>query len=155
MEGEGAVSFEEATCLVRRALLALATGDVGAIDIFTEDVIGDSPNLRVRSRSELQYQLLDRFGALSNVDFHLDRVETDGPATVVASWRVAGDHTGEVLFNEDVYFAPSGRRIRLSVTTRVVFRQGRIAAFETFYDDQNLFDQIRGRPSHPDQTELT
>lgn len=146
MEDEDAISLEHATCLLRRALLALAVGDVGAIELFTEDVTGEGPNLCVRSRTELGYQLLDRAGALSNVEFELDRVEAIAPDAVVAWWRVAGVHTGEVLFNEDLYFEPTGRPIRLSVTTRVVFRQRRIAAFQTSYDDGDLFDQIRGAP---------
>jgi len=146
MDDDDPISLADATCLLRRALFALAVGDVGAIELFTEDVVGDGPNLRVRSRTELGYQLLDRAGALSNVEFDLDRVEAGAPCEVVASWRVAGDHTGEVMFDDDVYFEPTGRRIRLSVTTRVVFRRRRIAAFQTSFDDTDLFDQIRGGP---------
>lgn len=150
MDDEGPISLADATCVLRRALFALVVGDVGALELFTEDVIGDSIVLCVRSRTELEYQLLDRAGALSNVEFDLDRVLMGAPDTVVASWRVAGVHTGEVLFNEDVFFAPTGRTIRVSMTTRVRFRQHRIAAFRTSYDGEDLLDQLRGGPSQPD-----
>lgn len=150
MDDDVALSLDDVTCLLRRALLALAIGDVGAIDLFTEDVTGDSSNVCIRSRSELGYELLDRAGALSNVDFHLDRVESTGADTVVAWWRAAGDHTGEALFNEDLFFEPTGRRIRMWATTRVVFRRRRIAAFETIYDGGDLFDQLLNGPSSPD-----
>jgi len=150
MDDEAPISLADATSVLRRALLALAVGDVGALELFTEDVIGDSPNLYVRSRTELGYQLLDRAGALSNVGFDLDRVVMDGPDTAVASWRVTGDHTGEVMFNEDIYFPPTGRKIRLAVTTNVEFRQRQIAAFRTSYDGGDLFDQIRGGPPSAD-----
>ena len=154
MEDHEAISLEDATDLLRRALFALAVGDVGAIDLFTEDVVGEGPNLHVRSRTELGNQLLDRAGALSNVEFDLDRVDAIAPAEVVAAWRVVGDHTGEVMFNDDMFFDPTGRRIRLSVTTRAVFRQRRIAAFETSYEDGDLFDQIQGGPLSPDVRDL-
>ena len=108
MDVDGSMSLEDATCVVRRALLALTLGGVAEIELFTEDVIGDAPHLRVRSRSELRYQLIDREGALSNVEFDLDRVEVAGNGEVVARWRVAADHTGDVMFNEDVYFAGQG-----------------------------------------------
>jgi len=87
---------------------------------------------------------------LSNVGFDLDHVVMDGPDTAVASWRVTGDHTGEVMFNEDIYFPPTGRKIRLAVTTNVEFRQRQIAAFRTSYDGGDLFDQIRGGPPSAD-----
>ena len=150
MDDEGPISLADATCVLRRALFALVVGDVGALELFTEDVIGDSPVLCVRSRTALEYQLLDRAGALSQVDFDLDRVMVAAPGTVVASWRVVGVHTGEVLFNEDVFLAPTGRTIRVSMTTRVRFRQRRIAEFRTSYKGEDVLEQLRGSPSQPD-----
>lgn len=151
MEKEEPISLADATCVLRRALFALAVGEVGALELFTEDVVGDSPYLTVRSRTELEYQLLDRAGAFSNVEFDLDRVLMSAPDSAVASWCLAGVHTGAVLFNEDVYFAPTGRAIRVSMTTRVRFRHRRIAEFRTSFEDGDLFDQLRGRPSNPDE----
>lgn len=152
MDDGAPISLEDATSILRRALFALAVGDVGALELFTDDVSGDGPNMFVRSKTELGYQLLDRAGALSNVEFSLDRVVMNGdPDTAVASWRVNGDHTGEVMFNEDVYFQATGRKIRMRVTTEVVFRHGRIAVFRTSYEGDDLFRQIRGDPPPPDE----
>ena len=144
MDDGEARSLADATCILRRAMLALAVGDVDALELFTEDVVVDSPILRVWSRTELGYQLLDRAEALSNVEFDVAHVEMTGADTAVATWSVAGDHTGGVLFNDDVYFAPSGRRIHLSGTTRALFRERRIAAVRTTHDHGDLFEQIRG-----------
>jgi len=151
MDDEAPISLADATCVLRRALFAFVVGDVGALELFTEDMIGDSPNLRVRSRTELEYQFIDRAGALSNVEFDLDGVVMDDPNSAVASWRVTGVHTGEVLFNEDIFLAPTGRQIRLSMTTQAWFRLRRIAMFRTSYLDGDLFDQIRGRPLDPEE----
>jgi predicted ester cyclase len=97
----------------------------------------------VSSRTELEYQLSDRAGGLSNVDFTVDRVEELSTGWV-ATWRVAGDHTGDLLFNEDVYFPPSGRRIVVSATTHLVLEDQRISAFRTSYDDKDVAAQLRG-----------
>jgi predicted ester cyclase len=150
MDVQEPISVADATYLVRRALFALAAGDTEALELFTEDVIGDGPVLHVRSRLELGYQLLDRMGALSNIEFDLDRVEIEPDSgAVLASWRVAGDHTGEVMFNEDLYFAPTGRHIRMCMTTRLMFRQHRIAEFRTSYHGADLLDQIADSPLDP------
>jgi hypothetical protein len=140
--GNHSISPDEARPILTRALRAIVVGDDVAIDLFTDDVVGDSPNMCVRSRSELEYQLLDRRGALSGVEFVLERVER-GESGLVATWRMSGDHTGEVMFNEDEFFEPTGRRICLSATTVVQFRANRICAFRTSYEDEDLFDQIR------------
>jgi SnoaL-like polyketide cyclase len=102
-----------------------------------------SSNMWVRSRSELEYQLIDRAGALSDIEFTIDRVE-EVEHGVLATWRMSADHTGEVLFNEDEFFEASGHRIELSATTLVEFRDTRICTFRTNYDDGDLFDQMRG-----------
>jgi hypothetical protein len=90
MDDDGAFSIADATSILGRALLALAIGDVDELGLFTEDVTGEGPTLTVRSRVDLEYQLLDRAGALSNVTFSLERVDVVGPVEVVASWHVAG-----------------------------------------------------------------
>jgi hypothetical protein len=146
VEDDDFISIAEARHVLGRALPAIVSGDIGAIELFTEDVAGDSPDMRVRSRTELGNQLIDRAETLSNVEFRLDRVEADHPG-VRATWHMAGDHTGEVLFNEDQLFEPSGRRIVLTATTHARFRSGRSCEFLTTSEDADLIDQIRaGRP---------
>lgn len=146
MDDDDAISLADATAVLRDALFALATGELTAIESFTHDVIGEAPDLCVRSRKDLEFQLLDRAGALSNVEFVLDRVVGEARDVVVASWCVAADHTGEMLVNEDFLLAPTGRRVRLTARTRVEFREGRIARFRTAYVDDHLFDKI-GNPA--------
>jgi hypothetical protein len=136
--------IDEVRELLHRALFAIVVGNVHASRLFAEDVHGDSPTMRVRSRTELEYQLEDRAGWLSNVEFTLDRVERNG-AGWFATWRVSGDHTGEALFNEDRYFAPTGRRITMSATTHLDVHARRIRAFRTSHD-RDLADQIRRQP---------
>jgi len=118
----------------------------------TTRVIGDSPVLHVDSRLQLANQLLGRAGAVSNIEFDLDHVEITAPDSVVASWHVAGDHTGEVLFNDEYHFVPSGRHIHVSMTTRVLFKQGRI--HQASFDKSDRFDQIRGGSSLPGSSHL-
>ncbi len=144
---DASVSIDEARDLVHRALFAMVVGDVEASDLFTPDVTGESPNMYVRSRIELEDQLSDRTGGLTNVDFMLDRVEEVSPGWLV-SWRVSGDHTGSLLLNEDLYFAPSGSRIAVSARTHFVLQSQRIRAFRTSYDSEDLAAQLRGRPGN-------
>jgi hypothetical protein len=137
------LSIEEVRDLVHRALFAMVVGDVEASDLFTHDVKGDSPNMYVRSRIALEDQLSDRAGGLSNVEFTLDRVEEAGDGWL-ATWRVSGEHTGTMLLNEDVFFAPSGHRIALSAETQFLLQGRRIREFQTSYDDEALVAQLRG-----------
>jgi hypothetical protein len=136
------ISLDQACDVLRHALAGIVSGDVSVLGLFTDDVVGDSPNMRVGSRSELEFQLIDRLGTLSNIEFTIDRIEAVDSG-VLATWRMSGDHTGEVLFNEDELFEASGLRIRLLATTAVQFRGRRICAFRTDYDDGDLYDQIR------------
>jgi hypothetical protein len=142
---EGAISMEKARSLLYRAIPAVVTGDLTTIELFTEDVIGDAEQLSVRSRTDLEHQMADRSGVLSRIDFRLDGVEEFIPG-VIATWRLSGDHTGEVLLDEDVLLEPTGRRIDLSAMTRVVFRQHRICWFDNIFDGPGLVEQIRRPP---------
>jgi hypothetical protein len=144
MERDHAISVRRARRLLRRALPAIVIGDVGAIGLFTDDVSGDAPNLRVRSCAELRCQLIDRAGALSRIEFAIDRLEPSERG-LIATWRLAGMHTGAMLINEDELFEPSGRQVDLAARTWVRFRGRRICAFETIHDGQDLIDQIRPR----------
>ena len=141
MNDESEISIEDARSLLCRAIPAAATGDVTAIELFTEDVIGDAEDLRIRSRTDLEHQLIDRSGVLSRVDFCLDDLEelADG---VIATWRLSGDHTGEVLLDEDELLEPSGRRIVLSAKTQVRFRGHRVCWFHSVFDGPSLVAQI-------------
>jgi len=141
------VSIDDVRDLVHRALFAMVVGDVEASDLFTLDVTGESPDMYVTSRTELEDQLSDRTGGLSNVDLTLDRVDEVSTGWL-ATWRVSGDHTGSLMLNEDMYFDPSGRRIAVSARTHLVVQGRSIRAFRTSYDGEDLADQLRGRPGN-------
>jgi hypothetical protein len=143
VDEEAAISDDEARGLLTCVLRAIVAGDAGASHRFTEDVIGESPNMSVRSRSELEYQLDDRAGALTNIELTIVCVEIEG-SKVTADWTMSGDHTGAVLFNEDELFEPSGRRIHLSARSIVQLRDGLICAIRNEYDDVELFNQVNG-----------
>ena len=146
VEDHETISIAEARTVLGQALPALLSGDIRAIELFAEDVEGDSPHMCVRSRDELVNQLLDRVGAFSNVEFEIRRVDqVDGG--FVASWQLSGIHTGAILLNEDEFFEASGLRIDMSASTNVQFRDRRICAFRTVYDGQDPFEQMRGRSS--------
>ena len=146
VDDESGISIEDARSLLCRAIPAAATGDVTAIELFTEDVIGDTEDLHIRSRTDLEHQMIDRSGVLSLVDFRLDALEelADG---VIATWRLSGDHTGEVLLDEDELLEPSGRRIDLSARTQVRFRGHRICWFHNDFNGPSLVAQIRAQQS--------
>ena len=149
MEDDETISLAEVGSVLGRALLGLIRGDVDVLELFTDDVVGDSPNTSVQSRIELEHQLSDRSEAISNIEFTIDHVEWVAPDFVV-NWHMSGDHTGEMLLNEDQFFEPTGRRIEVHATTHVQFRTGRICAFQIAYDNQDLVEQLRGGPS-PDE----
>jgi hypothetical protein len=145
MGQDRSTSVGEARELLGRALLGIVSGDVGAISLFTEDVIVDSPNMHVTCRAELEDQLGDRAGALTNIGLTVGEVEVL-ESGVVATWFVSGVHTGEVLFNEDELFEASGRRIQFSAQSTVDFRAGRISALRTDYDEIDLYRQVSRDP---------
>ena len=118
---------------VRTAVSSLVTGEPSALTLFTEDVTGASPLVRIHGREELRAQLADRRDGLSDVEVHIDVVTGDDDEVVV-TWRFCGDHTGPIFVNEDTLFEPSGRRLQASVVTRFTLRDGRICAFTSEYD---------------------
>jgi ketosteroid isomerase-like protein len=119
----------------------MVSGDVTALALFTEDVVGASPLVEVNNREDLRAQLSDRRDGLTEIDVCFDAITGDEP-TVVVSWRVAADHTGEILVNEDAFYEPTGRRFRMSVVSHLTFREGRISAFRHEYDADGLRSQL-------------
>jgi SnoaL-like domain len=137
MEQDRSVAADEAGELLGLALRAIVAGDRTNLELFTEDVVIDSPNMHITGRAELEDQLGDRAGALTNIELSVDAVEVLGSG-VLATWTVSGDHTGEVLFNEDELFEASGRRIHFSARSTAEIRGGLISVVRTDYDDVEL-----------------
>ena len=136
MEDDVAISMAEARNMLSRALSAIVSGDVHME--LTEDVVGESPSMAVRSRSELEFPT-DR-SSRSAIEHRIrDRAGRRGRSGArFATWSMSGDHTGELLVNEDEFFEPSGRRIELSATSYVRLRGGQICAFRSVYGHGDL-----------------
>jgi hypothetical protein len=146
MESKPSMSADDARELLCRAVRAMVSGEVGATSLFTEDVVVDSPNMHVISRVELEDQLSDRTGVLTNIALAFDEVEVL-ESGLVATWRMSGDHTGEVLFNDDELFEASGRHIHLEATSTAHLRGNLICALRTVYDDLDLYRQVSADPA--------
>jgi hypothetical protein len=126
---------------VLAAVTALVTGELSALDAFADDVTGRSPLVDVASREDLEAQLVDRQGGFTAVDLVLHDLTTCD-TEVVVSWRFSGDHTGEMLLNEDTLVEPTGRRVTLEVVTRFTLRDGRITSFLSEYDGDRLWADL-------------
>ncbi len=140
---------ESRESLMKSALEACAgnrSRDLG--DLFTDDVIGWSPNLSVASRAELALELAERDtevdelqDALSEVVVTIDSIDNVGAKTI-AEWRLAARHTGPLALDEATIVAPTGRRITLAGATFAEFRAGRICVFRSYFDDAALLEQL-------------
>ena len=127
---------------LRRLLHAAATGDGPSMaDLVTDDVIGWSPNLLVRSRSELVSAVDRRDDALSGIEIDIHALDQVGDKAI-AEWHLAADHTGPLLVDGDLVVDPTGRRLHVSGATFAEFDGDRICAFRTYFDDLALVEQV-------------
>jgi ketosteroid isomerase-like protein len=128
--------------VVRQVLLAGLTGEVGDLaELFTEDVVGWTPNLTVSSLAEIETSFGARDEMLSNVELDLRSVDVLGDKVIV-EWQVAADHTGAMAVDDDLVIEATGRRILLAGVMVAEFRDHRIAVFRTYFDDLALMEQI-------------
>lgn len=124
------------------ALEASVTGDIADIDqIFTEDVVGWSPNLAVSTRDELADALAEREDALSDAEIAVTASQL-GPDRVVAEWMLAAIHTNPLVLDDETKVEPSNQRIVLAGATFAEFRDGRISGFRHYFDDAALLEQL-------------
>ena len=119
---------------------AVGLNSVELEELFTDDVIGWSPNLAVSSCAELEVEFAERDDALSNVVVAIDTFDVVG-AKVIAEWRLAADHTGPLVLDDEV-IEPTGRRVILAGATFAEFRGDRICAFRNYFDDAALLEQV-------------
>jgi hypothetical protein len=125
-----------------QALEAAVTGEAGTLkDVFTDDVVGWSPNLAIASLAELADEWGERHDALSNIVISIDAVYLVGD-TVIAEWRIGADHTGTLVVGDDIELEPTGRRIVLAGATFAEFRGDQICAFRNYFDDAALLEQL-------------
>jgi ketosteroid isomerase-like protein len=121
------------------ASAGIKSRDLG--ELFTDDVVGWSPNLHVSSRSELEQEFAERDEAFSNVAIAIDGLHLIG-AKAIAEWRLAADHTGSLVLAEEAIVEPTGRRVILAGATFAEFRDDRICAFRNYFDDAALLEQL-------------
>jgi hypothetical protein len=122
-----------------QALEAAATGNVSP-DIFTDDVVGWTPNLAVSSRAELEKEWGERDEALSNVSVAIPGIHIIGDKAI-AEFRLSADHTGPLVI-DDVVFEPTGKRGTLAGAIFAEFRGDQIASFRCYFDDAALLEQL-------------
>jgi hypothetical protein len=135
------VAATRETVLVQ-ALEAAVTGDATRLEhVFTDDVVGWSPNLAIASLAELAAEWEERHDALSNIVIEMDAVYVVGD-TVIAEWRVGADHTGPLTIADEIELDPTGRRIVLAGSTFAEFRGDQICAFRNYFDDAALLEQL-------------
>jgi ketosteroid isomerase-like protein len=131
---------------LRGLLRAAVDGDGDALsDLVTDDVIGWSPNLFVRSRTELLEAVGGRDDTFSDVEVDVRALDELGDKAI-AEWHVAADHTGPLFVDDDVIIEPTGRRLHLSGATVAEFDGDRICAFRSYFDDLALVEQALGEP---------
>jgi len=104
-------------------------------------VRGWSPLLSVSSLDELRDALKDRDEALSNVTVTI-RGCNSGGKKVIAEWRLDADHTGPLNINEEVTVDATGRHIHFGGATFAEFRDNKIRAFRSYFDDLALVEQL-------------
>jgi hypothetical protein len=131
----------EAAALLVLALEAAVKGDPITIEeVFTEDVVGWSPNLSVTSRAELEQELSHRDGALDDVEIDVSIYEL-GPDHAAAEWVVSARHVGPLEL-DDLVVPPSGGGLVLAGATFAELRDGKICAFRHYFDDAALLEQM-------------
>jgi predicted ester cyclase len=129
------------TTVLRDALQAAVTCDTTVIArIYTEDVTGWSPVMKVFSRDDLVADLRDRDAAFSDVDLTLDPVDAVGDK-LIAEWRLAATHSGVLAFDEFL-LEPTGRRIELRGVLIAEFEGDRIRRFRHYWDEAELIDGL-------------
>jgi predicted ester cyclase len=125
-----------------KALRAGLTGEVDGLQgVFTDDVMGWSPNLSVSSLAELHEAFAERDESLDDIVFAVDAMDSVGDK-VIAEWRVSAVHAGPVRIGDDLVVEPTGNQVTLAGATFAEFRGERIAAFRSYFDDAAILEQM-------------
>lgn len=126
---------------LRNLLHAAVTGNSASIaELVTDDVVGWSPNLAVRSRADLLAAMDHHDDGLSEVELQVRALDQVGDRAF-AEWHVAADHTGPMVVDDGVVIEPTGRRLHLSGATVAEFDGDRVCAFRSYFDDLALVEQ--------------
>ena len=112
-------------------------------ELFTEDVVGWSPYASVSGLTALAELSALRELAFSNVVLMLRGVDEVGNRAY-AEWLIEADHTGPLVLDEDIVVEATGRHVQLAGVSVADFRDGKIRAFRTYFDDLSMIEQIVG-----------
>ncbi|MFL6136246.1 MAG: nuclear transport factor 2 family protein [Frankiaceae bacterium] len=135
------MSDSRLTVLVHALETIVGAGDDEPATLFTDDVTGWSPALRVSSLAELSEALAERDEALSNVEVAVRSVHLSG-VTATAEWRLDADHTGPLVVDDDVTVPATGRHVHLGGATFAEFQDGKIRSFRSYFDEMALYEQL-------------
>jgi hypothetical protein len=132
---------------VMLAVRASATGDSGAIaELFTDDVEGWSPAMRVSSAAELAIELEDRDDAFSDVELTFSPLDAEDDRACV-EWTMTATHTGPLVISDERELEPTGVRVTMHGVTVAEFDGDRICSFRQYWDGAELLAQIVSHPS--------
>jgi SnoaL-like polyketide cyclase len=133
--------MDHEACLVR-AIEAAVVGDASLVsELFTDEVVGWSPPVRVTSREELAVELEDREDAFSELvlDVHPVSVAVD---RACVEWIATALHSGPYPVDERRMLPATGRRITLHGVSVADFDGDRIRSFRHYWDEIELLDGL-------------
>jgi len=134
-------SADRAAALVR-GIEASVVGDSSVVaDLYTDDVQGRTPAMRISSAVELAVEFEDRYEAFSDIELECSPLETAGNHACV-EWVVTVTHSGPIVVDPDLVIEATGKRIRLSGATVADFEGDRISAFRQYWDEVSLIEQL-------------
>jgi ketosteroid isomerase-like protein len=134
--------MEERAATLIRAIEAAVIGDASGVDdLFTEEVVGWSPPVRVSSLAELAVELEDREDAFSDLELEVHPVAVDGDRACV-EWVASATHSGPYLLDDDVAIPATGRRVILRGASVADFSGDRIRSFRHYWDEVTLLDAL-------------
>ena len=125
-----------------KALEAEVAGEsVDLSTLFTDDVVGWSPYATVSGLAELFTLATLREAAFSNVVIFLRGLDEVGNKAY-AEWLIEADHTGPLILGEGAEVEATGQHVKLPGVTVADFREGKIRAYRTYFDDISLIEQM-------------
>ena len=116
-----------------------ASVDLSAL--FTDDVVGWSPLASVSGLTALTELAAIHDTAFTNVILMFRGLDEVGNKAF-AEWLVEADHTGPLVLAEDAVLEATGRHVQLAGATVADFRDGKIRAYRTYFDDATLLEQL-------------
>lgn len=130
------------TSVLQRALEACVTGNGAQLpELFTADVSGWSPNLRVTSLDELTEAVAEREEALSDVKVQVNAVDVFGDKGFM-EYHLSAVFSGPFYVDDDTSIEPNGREITVGAALVAEFADGKVSGFRNYFDNAALMEQM-------------